>query len=140
MKSFLTRWGLALLWMLIIFTFSSQPKGTLLVPDLGVWDFVTKKSAHFIEYAFLAVFMLRGARGSAPLRLSHLIWAFALTVLYAATDEYHQTFVPGREGHWPDVVVDGLGAMTGLILQGWRQGFRLPPKDPSPSKSQSHRR
>jgi VanZ family protein len=137
-KTFLTRWGPALLWMLIIFIFSSQPKGTLLVPDLGLWDFVVKKSTHFAEYALLAAFMLRGLRGDSPLRPAHLIWALVLTVLYAASDEYHQTFVPGREGRLLDVGIDGLGATISLVLQ-WRfPRFLL--KSPSPSKSESSRR
>ncbi len=137
MKQFMLRWGPALGLMLVIFIFSAQSKGTLLVPDFGVWDFVVKKSAHLAEYALLGVFMLRGVRGSALLRPSHLVWAFALAVLYAATDETHQTFVPGRAGHWPDVVIDGLGATIGLTLQ-WRRALR-PLPSPSPSKSESSR-
>ncbi len=138
MKTFLTRWGPAIGLMLLIFIFSSQPKGTLFVPDLGLWDFVAKKSAHFTEYALLAAFMLRGLRGEAPLRPARLIWALVLTVLYAASDEYHQTFVPGREGRLLDVGIDALGAMISLVLQ--RRFLRFPLKHPSPNKSESSRR
>ncbi|MEK6574993.1 MAG: VanZ family protein, partial [Chloroflexota bacterium] len=80
--------------MIIIFIVSSQPKAD--IPDLGIWDLPVKKSAHLIGYALLGVVMLRGVRGDAPCTRSHRVWAFALTVLYAMTDEYHQTFVPGR--------------------------------------------
>ena len=134
MKLFLLRWGPAFALMLIIFIVSAQPKTEL--PDFGVWDFVVKKGAHVIEYALLAILMWRGVRGDQTARPAHIAWAFALTVLYAMTDEYHQTFVPGRMGHWPDVVVDALGATTGLTLRHWprlRARLRFPFRNKSGS-------
>ncbi len=136
MKSFASRWAPALGWMVVIFIVSSQPRISL--PNFGGWDYVIKKSAHLAEYALLSIFMLRGVRGSAPLRPAHLAWALAFTVAYAATDEYHQTFIAGRQGHWPDVVIDGLGATIGLALLRWPPLARL--LSPSPNKSEPNRR
>lgn len=133
MKRLLYHWLPAIILMIIIFAFSSQPKGTL--PDYGEQDFEIKKSAHVLEYALLAVLMLRGVAGETPLRLSHYVWAFALTALYGVSDEIHQSFVPGRESRALDVWIDSLGATISLTLTHlW---FRL---RPSRRKSEPHRR
>lgn len=133
MKKNFLRWFPALALMILIFAFSAQPKGAL--PDYGDQDFGIKKSAHVLEYALLAVLMLRGAAGETPLRLSHYVWAFALTVLYGVSDEIHQAFVPGRESRALDVLIDSFGATISLILTHlW---FRL---RPSRHKSEPHRR
>lgn len=132
MKAFLSRWGPALSLMLVIFVFSAQPSDEL--PDFGVWDFLTKKSAHMIEYALLASCLLRGVRGEGPTRPAHYLWVMALTILYALSDEYHQTFVPGRMGTLRDVGIDVLGATTALTLHHWR--IRPRPLTPFPNKSE----
>ena len=125
MMRFLCRWGPALGLVIIIFIVSSQPKSD--VPDFGVWDLLVKKGSHMIGYALLA--------------RRHYVWALVLTALYAMTDEYHQTFVPGRGGNVWDVGVDALGATISLSLR-WRQALALqrPLATPSPSKTESSRR
>lgn len=131
LKRFLYYWFPAIAWMIIIFAVSAQPKGTL--PDYGELDFFFKKNAHVLEYCLLAALMLRGVKGDAQIRPAHLFTAFALTVLYAMTDEVHQLFVPGREGRVLDVVFDSLGATISLsLLWLW---FRLRAA-PSPNKSE----
>ena len=42
--------------------------------------------------------------------------AWALATLYAATDEFHQVFVPGRSGKVADVLLDSAGALLGVLL------------------------
>ena len=49
-------------------------------------------------------------------------WAFAATIAYACTDEFHQTFVRGRHGSPIDVAIDALGALIGLAV--WRRARR----------------
>ncbi len=117
MLTFLRRWGPAFGLMLLIFIVSAQPKTDL--PDFGVWDFLVKKGAHVAEYALLVILMLRGLQDAEAMHPARVTWALALTILYAISDEYHQTFVPGRIGQWPDVVVDTLGATIGLTLRHW---------------------
>jgi VanZ family protein len=114
---FAWRWGPAIAVMLVIFAFSSQPKGTL--PDFGIADFGMKKLAHTLIYLALAVAMLRGVRGDAPLTERHAGIALILTVLYAMSDEFHQTLVTGRDGQWFDVGVDTAGATIGLACRLW---------------------
>lgn len=45
------------------------------------------------------------------------LWRYALTagILYAASDELHQYFVPGRACQLRDVVIDGLGVLIGVL-------------------------
>jgi VanZ family protein len=102
-----SRWLPVLVWAGVIFAFSSIPS---LNSGLGTWDFVLRKGAHMTEYAVLACLLLRA--------LGSYRWAFGLAVAYAATDEFHQTFVRGRHGTPVDVGIDAVGALIGLWL--WR--------------------
>ena len=103
---FVRLWLPVLVWAALIFALSSIPS---LGTGLGGWDLVLRKLAHAAEYAVLAVLLRRAL--SAPA-------AFGLAVAYAVSDEIHQTFVRGREGHPRDVAIDALGAAVGLIV--WR--------------------
>lgn len=103
-----SRWLPVLVWAAVIFAFSSVPS---LDSGLGTWDFVLRKCAHMTEYAILAVLLLRAT--------ASYVWAFPLTVAYAASDEFHQTFVRGRDGSPRDVAIDAAGALIGLVVS-WR--------------------
>lgn len=100
------RWAPLFLWMAAIFIVSNQPSGAL--PAYGPWDVVVKKGGHFLAYALLAL-LARYAGLRAPA-------ALLLAVAYAISDEFHQLFVPGRNGSVADVVIDGLGALSALLL------------------------
>ena len=111
------RWLAVAGWMALIFFFSSQPQLPS-PPDPWV-DLILKKGAHFTVYAVLAVLFRRAlpeGRG---------IWALSwvLAVLYAASDEWHQSFVPGRHPQLTDVLIDACGAATGLLIL-WRRQHR----------------
>ncbi len=107
---------LALAWMGIIFWFSSQ--STLFhLPD-SLWDTIFKKTSHAAAYGVLWLLWWL-ATGRRP-------WlALALTVGYAISDEWHQTFVPGRHGQWFDVGVDATGALLVMALAQSRWGRLL---------------
>ena len=105
----ISRWLPVLAWAALIFAFSSIPS---LNSGLGTWDFVLRKAAHMTEYAILAVLLWR-ATGSAA-------WALALAVAYAASDEFHQTFVRGRHGSPVDVAIDTVGMLIGLAVAARR--------------------
>lgn len=117
----LYRWLPLLLWMVAIFIVSAQP-ALPHVPQ-GWLDTLLKKSAHMAEYAILAILWQRALGMERK-------WgwglALALTLLYAASDEYHQTFVPNRTGRALDVLIDGLGATVGLFLYRLRCRRRKP--------------
>ena len=99
----LVAWLAVLVWCGVIFWFSSIPH---LSTGLGVWDLILRKGAHLTEYAILMILLLRTR---IPAKL-----AFVLGVLYASSDEWHQTYVAGREGRPRDVVIDSIGLLTGL--------------------------
>jgi VanZ family protein len=103
-----SRWVPVVAWAAVIFAFSAVPS---LGTGLGTWDLVLRKCAHMTEYAVLAI-LLRRATGSSR-------WAFVLTVAYACSDEFHQTFVRGRHGSPIDVGIDAIGALIGLGV--WRR-------------------
>ena len=101
------RWGAVVLWMGLIYAMSAQP--ALPSAPGPLLDLIVKKLGHMIEYAILTLLL-----GEAlPSRSMPLAWALA--VLYAMTDEYHQTFVPGRNGWFGDVVIDAAGAYIALL-------------------------
>jgi len=102
-----SRWLAVVAWAAVIFALSSIPS---LSTHLGTWDTILRKCAHMTEYAILAVLIARAAGSSTV--------AFGLTVAYAATDEWHQTFVRGRHGSPIDVGIDAVGALIGLWLLG----------------------
>ena len=105
------------LWMGVIFILSAQPSLPP-APDT-LLDFVLKKTAHMIEYGILAFLLSRAlSRGQGTFSRSALAAAFVITVLYAASDEYHQTFVPGRHGKLMDVGFDVAGALVSLLVVG----------------------
>jgi VanZ family protein len=101
----LVLWLPAVVWAGLIFWASSVPN---LSTGLGSWDLVLRKGAHLTAYAVLAVLLWR------PLR--HELAALAVAVAYAASDEFHQSFVRGRHGSSIDVLIDGIGALAGLAL------------------------
>jgi VanZ family protein len=106
-----TSWGPALIVMAIIFLLSNTPGSKL--PNLGVWDTLFKKGAHMTGYALLAMSCARGI-GKADKKA--IITAWLLAIMYAATDEFHQSFIPGRHPSPLDVGIDGVGAFIGLLL------------------------
>jgi hypothetical protein len=104
---------LPLLWMAAIYVLSSIPSQH--IPKVGAWDFVLKKGAHMGAYAVLAWLWRR----TLPAKRAAGWLALAITVLYAVTDEFHQTLVPGRLGNAADVLVDTAGALLGLVVWEW---------------------
>ena len=115
--SILPRWFPALFFMTVIFIFSSQPGDNL--PDFLNWDYVVKKSGHAIGYGLLALSYLHFFNYDK--KQYWLSWLLA--VLFSATDEFHQSFVPGRHPSIIDVLVfDNFGAASALWLYFLRWG------------------
>ncbi len=117
-RNWLIRWGPALLWMGAIFLVSSQ-SSLPQAPDTTL-DLIIKKGLHLAAYGVLAGLFWR-ALGRRPAASRGMI-SWTLAVLYAATDEYHQTFVPGRHGRVMDLLFDGAGALLALwLIQRWER-------------------
>lgn len=101
-------WLPVLAWAAVIFALSSVPD---LGTGLGGWDLVLRKLAHVAEFAVLGALL---ARATARPGL-----AIVLGILYAASDELHQSLVPGRMGAPLDVAIDAVGVVCGVVL--WRR-------------------
>lgn len=73
-----------------------------------------RKTAHFIEYFLLAVFVVYALLIlNVP---SYLIIAIIYSVLFAISDEVHQLFIDGRSGQLSDVLLDSSGALIGVYI------------------------
>jgi VanZ family protein len=105
-------WAPPLVLMGVIFFFSAQPS---LNSGLGWIDDVGRKFVHASEYALLCFLWWRALR-TVTGRIAALAPAWAIAVVYAATDEYHQRFVTGRHSTWVDVAIDAMGAAVFALL------------------------
>lgn len=111
-KDFFYRWGPSILLMAVIFAFSSTPERDL--PNFGFVDYIVKKGGHVLGYALLSLTYWHGLRWDK----NRVWWAWLFAVMYAATDEFHQAFVPGRHPSPLDVILfDGTGAALALWLE-----------------------
>lgn len=79
-------------------------------------DHPIRKLAHATEYAVFAM-LLCGVWYDRRRKKRHMAWqAWGMAAGYAATDEFHQLFVPGRSGQIKDVLLDSCGACVGVLL------------------------
>jgi VanZ family protein len=124
-------WGPALLWAAVIFALSSR--STLPVGLASGGD----KLAHFAAYAVLGFLLARGGRAYSLA----LAWPILLGVLYGASDELHQSLVPGRAPELADWLADAAGALAGAFLYyRWRRspGERSPRRGGAAAESLAH--
>src|SRR5436190_12659513 len=128
--SFLKYWLPVLAWMVFIFIgstnlLSAEHTSRFIGPFLRWWapgvtdatiasvQLIVRKCAHLTEYAILAALFYRALRLH---RARVLGAAFVFAGLYAALDEFHQSFVASRTGAASDVMIDCAGAMIGLVI------------------------
>jgi hypothetical protein len=104
-------WLPVVAWAALIFALSSVPD---LGTGLGGWDLVLRKLAHAAEFAVLGALLARAVGRAWP--------AFAIGVLYAVSDEVHQSFVAGRQGSPLDVAIDAVGVAAGVLA--WQRVMR----------------
>lgn len=134
----LARWLPLILWCIAIFNFTASPGFTgahtnsIIVQmfhlDQGTAkaiNFIIRKLAHLSEFGLLAVltwWVLDFQDRLAPL-------AWALATVYAATDEWHQHFVPGRTASIRDVLIDSTGALLVIACIYWQKKKMKKAKD-----------
>jgi VanZ family protein len=104
------RWLPALAWMGVIFWLSSQQ----IAPPSGhpLLDGLISAAAHVVEYGTLALLLHHAVSGSSTKRT---LLTFGLTMLYAITDEWHQSFVPTRDPSLLDLTVDAISGAIALM-------------------------
>ena len=113
-KKVLTFWFPVILWTSVIFLFSAKP--TPVTSEIIWQDFIVKKTAHIIEYAILATLLYRALINSGVVKKDAGIIAIILAILYGVSDEFHQSFTPGREPKVRDIFFDSFGALTAVYL------------------------
>ena len=135
-----------ILWMTLIFggsTHLGAPRNTsrIIGPVLrwlnpnvteetvGKIQFAIRKSGHVTEYGILCLLIWRALRHRRLVPSTGWNWsdarrAILISALYAASDEFHQSFVASREGSFRDVWLDTAGA-TAAIFLFWRIGRRF---------------
>ena len=101
-------WIPPILWALIIFSFSSFTVGH--ATEIYWKDFVVKKTAHIFEYGIFATLLYRAIINSGVKSKKAMWYAVIFACLYGISDEFHQSFTPGREPTLRDVLIDTLGA------------------------------
>ena len=89
----------------LIFFLSAQPS---LNSGLGDFDLILRKLAHMTEFGLLALLWWRA--------LGNRNAAVVIALLYAVSDEWHQSFVEGRHGNVTDVLIDAVGVAIAVAL------------------------
>ena len=94
--------------MIFFLSHQSDPPGVEVVPNYIV---------HFFEYGFFGLAVLLGVTSTFSKRLiaRRALITVLIASLYGATDEFHQSFIPGREASFQDLVADTLGAVVFTI-------------------------
>ena len=78
---------------------------------------IFRKLCHFTEYLILAIFSFLFIESFDKLKLLLcLLYSFIFSVIYAISDEIHQTFIDGRAGQITDVLIDTSGIILGLFV------------------------
>jgi glycopeptide antibiotics resistance protein len=128
-RSFLKYWLPVLAWMIFIFIGSTDllsaehtsrfigPFLRWFAPDISIAtiasiQLVVRKCGHLTEYAILAALLCRAMRHSSR----GWFVALAISAIYAALDEFHQSFVSSRTGTPWDVLIDCIGALIGVLI------------------------
>ena len=102
---------LAIAWMVLIFIMSSQSS----VPVSGGWG--QDKLMHFICYGILGFMLARSFKNAQEgLSWKQIALVSLIAFAYGASDEFHQSFVPGREASLGDLLADTLGGIAGAML------------------------
>ncbi|MDZ4385231.1 MAG: VanZ family protein [Candidatus Moranbacteria bacterium] len=106
-------WLAVLVWLAVIFGLSAM-EGHDIRP-FNLFYFIERKAFHIIEY-FILNFLLYWAFSRNISQKRALLFSSILAVLYASSDEWHQTFVFGRTGTPRDVAIDLIGIVLAAIL------------------------
>ena len=81
-------------------------------PDLSMWEWITRKGAHILQFAMLGFLVACAAAAFQLPRPALIGWVVA--TMYGALDEAHQSLVPGRTAQATDVFIDAIGALVGV--------------------------
>lgn len=116
-------WVLAIIMCIIIYNFTAAPESTgsntlniieritgLKGEAAGILNFIIRKLAHVSVFGLLGIFLYNA------FSRNKIFFAWFLTTLYAASDEYHQSLVPNRTASVCDVLLDSGGALLAMLI------------------------
>ncbi|HEX3818432.1 MAG TPA: VanZ family protein [Chthoniobacterales bacterium] len=132
-RALLKAWLPVALWMSLMFVGStdalSAEHTSRLITPLLLWlkpdmspatiafvHLLVRKAAHVTEYAILTGLLFRALREAIDGFWRRAAMAFLPAIIFAATDEYHQRFVPSRTSSLGDVGIDACGAAVGILI------------------------
>jgi VanZ family protein len=132
-RDILKAWLPVALWMALMFVGSTDllsaehtsrfltPLLRWLKPDISPYalaeaHLMVRKLGHVMEYAILTGLLFRAWRGIIAGFWARAAVAFLPAMIFALTDEYHQAFIPSRTSSLGDVLIDYLGAFTGILI------------------------
>ena len=117
------RWSPPIVWAAVILTLTSLPASQL--APVGAFAFPgADKLVHFGMYGVLGALVARAVGPAAAGRaLGPVLVGMAL---FAAADEWHQRFVPGRSAELPDFAADVAGAAAGYAAATYLLRRRIP--------------
>lgn len=124
-KYYLKLWLPPIIWAAVIFLFSSYP--TVATTEIKWQDFIVKKTFHIFEYAVFTMLFFRALKESGVEKKKAGIYSIAAALLYGITDEFHQSFTPGRDSKARDVVFDTIGGLLAIYVI-WKQLPKAPKK------------
>lgn len=131
-KKKIVAWALLIFWMSLIFYMSNQPGNISdgqsdlvirLFSYIGIElndyfgnlaSFIIRKGAHFTEYLILYLLAYNLNRNYFINKAK--LYSIIVVFLYACSDELHQFFIPGREMHIRDVIIDTCGGLFGYLI------------------------
>ncbi len=103
------------IWALVIFLFSSFPTGS--ATEIVWTDFAIKKTAHIVEYGILTLLLYRAfTKGSGVDKKRAAIYSIFFAIFYGVSDEFHQSFTPGRMPKIRDVGFDTIGSVFSIYF------------------------
>ena len=122
------KYALVVVWMALIFAFSSQGhdvssgqstgvvRAIRDVTQLSVPETIVRKSAHVLLYLVLGGLLASLVGEYSSRRRRVIITSVAIAFIYACTDELHQLIVGGRSGQITDVLLDSVASLFGVLF------------------------
>ena len=77
---------------------------------------IVRKLAHYTIYLLLGLSLISLVKEYRQLDIKAILIALIISMLYACSDEIHQLFIPGRSGEIKDVLIDSIGALSGIYI------------------------
>ena len=115
---FIKYWLPVIIYAILIFYLSSLTSEDL--PSLFVGQDII---GHLAEYIIFALLLSRALKASNP-KVSYnqlILWVCVIAIIYAASDEFHQSFVSGRDASSFDLLLDAIGSQIGGSVYQWQK-------------------